>query len=269
MSPSDIAAPRSIELSDDELVRLDVLQFNAGENPSGSAQNGFTHPKAFYRDTIARFGFEGMDRVLDLLCGFGRWTVFLAERNRSVVGLDRNEGAVRIGQGLAQHLGMDNATFRATDVSGTSAFESGCFDGVWIWAGLVYVERAPCLQEAWRLLKPGGRLLVGQMNTTGRLLEKLVEGVAGDTPRHASLREQAVDALARGPGFDGVPNYCTEADAGETFARFGFRVLEVEPSAELFLERAPLNLHVLAEKEKRAGRSGVRRGLASLLPRAR
>jgi ubiquinone/menaquinone biosynthesis C-methylase UbiE len=241
----------SIQISDNELIELDVVQFNNGKSTSNSDVIGFKKSKDYYRSVVEKFRFTGLDRVLDLMCGFGKWSVFLAEQNREVVGLDKNKGSINIAKGLADYLGLKNTTFYDGDVSETKKFGDASFDAVWIWAALIYVERGPCLSEVARILKPGGRLLVGQTNSTGRLLEKLIEGLSGDTPRHATLRRQALDAFEKGPGYDGRPNFCTESDAEEIFKRFGFDVIDVEAVGNFSFDKFkfPVNVHIVAEKK--------------------
>jgi SAM-dependent methyltransferase len=246
-------------ITDEQLAAIDLLAFNDGENPykSDSVLNGFAEGAAFYRGEVERFGFSGHDRVLDLMCGFGRWSVFLAEANRAVVGLDRNPGTIRIARGLAPALGLTNATFDAGDVTETARFDDASFDAVWIWNALIYVERGPCLSEIARLLRPGGRVLVGSMNSTGRLVQKLLYGCTGIGKRRRAHRRQALTALRRGPRFDGRPNYATPATTAEVFGAHGLDVIEVERIRARVLGVFPKTIHVLAERSSAPARVGA------------
>lgn len=232
------------------LLSLDLTEFNRGENPfeSGSIERGFRDDPKQFRSAIKYWNVHGCDRVLDLMCGYGRWSVFLAEANREVIGLDRNEGAINIARGMCARLGLTNATFFTGDVTDTSRFEDESFDAVWIWNALIYAERGPCLREVHRILRPGGRLVAGSTNSTGRLLQKLRFGLLiRDKTRRRNLR-QAVRALWRGPKFDGAPNYITARTARAIFGRHGFEVLEVRRKDKKVLGVFDRSIDVLARK---------------------
>ena len=113
---------------------------------------------------------------------------------------------------------------------------------------LIYVERAPCLDEIGRLLRPGGEVLLGGLNSTGRLLQKLVFGLEGDSPHQKTNRKQAVEALRKGPYYDGKPNYMTLDSVAPILERHGLRVKRTGEQGNRVAGRFPVFLHVLAEK---------------------
>lgn len=242
--------PDADRITDEVLRSLDLTRFNDGENPyeSNSVANTFQKGAAYYRRELERWGFTGRRRVLDLMCGQGRWSVFLAEANDELVGIDRNAGGIKIAQGLCEHLGLGNARFVAGDVAETRQFEDESFDAIWVWNALIYVERGPCLDEIHRMLRPGGRVLLGGVNSTGRLLEKLVFGLKGNTSRHKSQRWQAIHALRRGPHYEGRPNFVTLRTAARILDRHALRVTEQVNQGKRYM-RLPVSIHVLAEKE--------------------
>jgi 23S rRNA (uracil1939-C5)-methyltransferase len=57
------------------------------------------------------------DRVLDLFCGLGNFTLPLARRVREVVGVEGDAGLVARARANAQRNGLDNARFHAADLS--------------------------------------------------------------------------------------------------------------------------------------------------------
>ena len=64
---------------------------------------------------LAAEGIEGA-RALDVGCGSGRLTLWLAPRAKHVVGLDRDGGALREARRLAEGDGISNAEFHEADV---------------------------------------------------------------------------------------------------------------------------------------------------------
>jgi 23S rRNA (uracil1939-C5)-methyltransferase len=57
------------------------------------------------------------DRVLDLFCGLGNFTLPLARRGADVAGVEGEAGLVRRAQANAQRNGIDNARFHAADLA--------------------------------------------------------------------------------------------------------------------------------------------------------
>ena len=57
------------------------------------------------------------DRVLDLFCGLGNFTLPLARRVREVVGVEGDSGLVQRARENAAHNGLPNAQFHAADLA--------------------------------------------------------------------------------------------------------------------------------------------------------
>lgn len=58
------------------------------------------------------------ERVLDLFCGLGNFTLPIARRAREAVGVECNEGLVARARTNAAHNGIENARFRVADLYG-------------------------------------------------------------------------------------------------------------------------------------------------------
>ena len=239
-----------ISITEQELKDIDLLKFNDGKDPydDTSLKNAFNRGIDYYRSKVKEYNFVGHNDVLDLMCGFGRWSIFLSEYNKTVTAIDWNEGAINIGQGMSDYLGIKNITFNAGDVLTTKQFPDSSFDAVWIWNALIYVERGPCLKEVYRVLRPGGKVLVGAMNSSGRLVEKIIYGLSGFSSRHRSHLRQAASALWNGSFYDGRPNYSTYRSAKKVFERFGFEVTNIEIAGTNAFGIFPRNLNIILKK---------------------
>ncbi|MBO9579104.1 MAG: demethylmenaquinone methyltransferase [Microbacteriaceae bacterium] len=100
------------------------------------------------------------DRVLDVACGTGTSTAALAKRGAKVVGLDFSAGM--IAEAVRRHPGLE---FVAGDAMALP-FGDDEFDAVTISFGLRNVaDPAAALAEMYRVLKPGGRIVITEFST--------------------------------------------------------------------------------------------------------
>jgi ubiquinone/menaquinone biosynthesis C-methylase UbiE len=102
-------------------------------------------------------------RVLDVACGTGILARAAAERagpTGAVVGLDRNDGMLSTARRKAP--GIDWRQGRAE----TLPFEAASFDAVASQFGLMFFDdRGAAIKEMWRVLRPGGRLVLAVWDT--------------------------------------------------------------------------------------------------------
>ena len=84
---------------------LDFIQVNAGLNQKMIAS------------ALALLDAQPHERVLDLFCGLGNFTLPLARGAREVVGVEGDVGLVKRAQANALHNGIDNAHFHAADLA--------------------------------------------------------------------------------------------------------------------------------------------------------
>jgi 2-polyprenyl-6-hydroxyphenyl methylase/3-demethylubiquinone-9 3-methyltransferase len=95
------------------------------------------------------------DRVLDVGCGEGRFTIELARAGARVVGIDVAEEPLR--RARARHPELD---LRLVDVAGAWELADAGFDVVWAGEVLGHVaDTAAWLSEVRRVLRSGGSLL--------------------------------------------------------------------------------------------------------------
>jgi ubiquinone/menaquinone biosynthesis C-methylase UbiE len=100
--------------------------------------------------------------VLDLGCGTGRHTLWLAAAGASVTAVDFSEGMMEKARAKP---GAESVRFLVHDLHERLPFADGSFDVVV--SGLVLEhlrEFAPFFSEARRVLKPGGRAVVSGMH---------------------------------------------------------------------------------------------------------
>ncbi len=206
----------------EDLRELDILRFARGVELGPKQRHvarGFGRDKEFLRQTVARFGFTELGRVIDLGCGYGRWIPFLAEVNERVTALDIQLAYLRVARSLSEFFELDNVAFEAASLFEVPA-ESATFDGVWIHSVSAWVNRARLLGEASRVVKPGGRMLL-TLNGVGRMLQQLVTGYAAggfEDRRVAHARA----AFTAGPLGEGQPTYATRRVLPEILRPYGF-----------------------------------------------
>jgi ubiquinone/menaquinone biosynthesis C-methylase UbiE len=115
--------------------------------------------KPFDRAILDRFGelVRPLGAVCDLGCGPGQIARYLAERGLETVGVDLSPGMIVEARRLNPALRFEQGTMLALD------FADGELGGIAAFYSIVNVPRnaqPQAFAEAWRVLKPGGWLLV-------------------------------------------------------------------------------------------------------------
>ena len=96
------------------------------------------------------------ERVLDLGCGAGRFVAALRDAGADPVGVEVAEAALTRARAVAP-----GADLRLLEPDGSIPLDHGSVDLVWCSEVLEHVaDAAHLLQEARRVLRPGGRILV-------------------------------------------------------------------------------------------------------------
>jgi 2-polyprenyl-3-methyl-5-hydroxy-6-metoxy-1,4-benzoquinol methylase len=96
------------------------------------------------------------ERVLDLGCGEGDFTAWMAEAGADVLGIDVAEAA--LARARSRHAGLE---FRLAPIDGALPLSDSSFDVVWASEVIEHVaDTARWLSEVRRVLVPGGRLLL-------------------------------------------------------------------------------------------------------------
>lgn len=114
------------------------------------------------RLVLDRLGDIGGRRILDIGCGDGDLAADLAKRGAKVVGVDASGAMIEAARLRAAQGGLD-IDFRVATAQDLP-FASGQFDSVVAVTILCFVDdAAPVFTEIARVLRPGGRLVIGEL----------------------------------------------------------------------------------------------------------
>lgn len=103
-------------------------------------------------------------RIVDLGCGVGRLSAMFAATGNRVTGVDNSAEQIQTARKLHRERHGSNLEFVKAPMEETG-LEGGSFDIAVISHALHHAGRPrDCLKEAWRLLAPGGRLLILDLN---------------------------------------------------------------------------------------------------------
>ncbi|MGH3787324.1 MAG: SAM-dependent methyltransferase [Pseudonocardiaceae bacterium] len=139
----------------------------------GSTRSHTDALKNMNRVLADRVSIQPGDRVLDAGCGVGGSSLWLAaERNAEVVGITLADRQVVMARSNAARRGLtDRVRFEVADFTATP-FPEASFDVVWAVESLCHApQKAAFYQEAARLLRPGGRVVVADFVRAARSLD--------------------------------------------------------------------------------------------------
>lgn len=117
-------------------------------------------------------------RIVEIGCGTGQMSLFLARAGRIVVGADLTRASLKLGSAAARRFGLDHVQFVETDLA-LPGLKDGAFDIVYASGVLHHMPdpRAGFARIA-RLARPGGKVIVGLYNRYARLPLRLRRLVA-------------------------------------------------------------------------------------------
>jgi ArsR family transcriptional regulator len=98
--------------------------------------------------------------IADLGAGEGTFSQLLARRAKRVIAIDNSEKMVEYGADLARKHGVENLDYRQGDLEAVP-IEDGSVDLAFFSQSLHHAQHPErAVAEAWRILKPGGRIVV-------------------------------------------------------------------------------------------------------------
>ncbi|HEY1697707.1 MAG TPA: methyltransferase domain-containing protein [Polyangiaceae bacterium] len=111
----------------------------------------------------------GDARVVEVGCGTGQMSLFLATADRLVVGADLTRASLALGAAAATRFGVDKARFVETDLR-LPGLREGAFDVVYS-SGVLHHTPDPRASFASlaRLARPGGIVVLGLYNAWSRI----------------------------------------------------------------------------------------------------
>ena len=134
------------------------------------------------------------EQLLDLGCGPGNLAIEAVRAiggTGHVEGIDFAEGMVKFASARAAREGLQNVSFRVMDCRQLS-YESGTFEVVASCLGIPSIGHLRCLDEACRVLRPGGRFVfcvgTGGGTEVGKAFREILEAVRPSTPSAAVRR---------------------------------------------------------------------------------
>jgi len=210
-------------------------------------------------------------RVLEIGCGTGSSTVALGEQGAQVIGIDVDEGALRVAEDRCRVYGVQAELEAVNAVNMASVYRGAAFDLIIFFACLEHMtlpERLAALRDAWEMLPKDGLLVV--VETPNRLWYRDLH--TSMLPFFHWLPDELAFQYAR---FSPRENYATlygqyDADSAEHFMRRGRGVsfhefdLAIKPARDL---RVVSSLSSFEGLRYSVTRSGLDRAYKSLLRR--
>lgn len=154
-----------------------------------------------------KVGITAADKVLDAGCGIGGSSIWMArEQGNEVTGITISTKQAAYARDHARRHGVaDKVNFEIADFCATP-FADASFDVVWALESSCHaLKKGDFLREAWRVLKPGGRIVV----CDGFLLQRQFD----------ERQWQAVVTCLNGWA---VPNLCSRQEFHDLLVEQGF-----------------------------------------------
>lgn len=148
----------------------DNIHFGYWADPSSSD----SHAEAGEQMTeqlFQRLDVSAEHKVLDVGCGVGKPTVWLARKSGAVVkGVNVSRNQLDVANAYAQSEGLqDQASFEVADAMNLP-YPDDSFDRVWALESMIHMpDRGQVMREIARVLRPGGRLAIADPTLRGTL----------------------------------------------------------------------------------------------------
>ena len=143
---------------------------------------------------------DGDASVLELGCGTGQLSLFLATAGRRIVGADLSRASLLLAARAAERYRLRGVRFVETDLR-TPGLQKGAFDVV-IASGVLHHTPDPRASFAAvvKLLKPGGAVVLGLYNSFARLplrARRAIHKLTGKVPFDPVLRDREAEPARR------------------------------------------------------------------------
>jgi ubiquinone/menaquinone biosynthesis C-methylase UbiE len=120
----------------------------------------------------------GDARIVEVGCGTGQMSLYLARADRELVALDLSREALKLGADAARRYGIDRISFVEADLTHLP-LRPGAFDLIYC-SGVLHHTPDPraAFAHVARAVKPGGMIVIGLYNRIARLPLRLRRGIA-------------------------------------------------------------------------------------------
>jgi SAM-dependent methyltransferase len=121
---------------------------------------------------------SGDARILEIGCGTGQMSLYLAHADRLVISADLAGASLRLGAAAARRFGLDRVQFVETDLN-RPGLRAGAFDVVYA-SGVLHHTPDPrrSFARIVQLARPGGMIVIGLYNVFARIPLRLRRFVA-------------------------------------------------------------------------------------------
>ncbi len=162
-----------------EAVRAFYMESPFPNYPPNDTLSGLRGRAA--RSELARLleqAIPGDARVLELGCGTGQMSLFLATADRVVVGADLTRASLELAAGAADRYDLRGVRFVETDLR-APGLRAEAFDVVYS-SGVLHHTPDPraSFRAMAKLVKPGGVIVLGLYNVYARIPHRLRRGIA-------------------------------------------------------------------------------------------
>jgi SAM-dependent methyltransferase len=145
-------------------------------------------------------------RIVEIGCGTGQMSLFLARGDRQVIGADLTRASLLLGADAARRFGIEGVSFIETDLT-SPALRPGAFDLVYC-SGVLHHTPDPRASFARivELARPGGMIVLGLYNKVARLPLRVRRAVSRITrgrwiPFDPVLRDRSAEPERRAAWF--------------------------------------------------------------------
>ncbi|HBH46318.1 MAG: hypothetical protein A2445_00730 [Candidatus Jacksonbacteria bacterium RIFOXYC2_FULL_44_29] len=206
-----------------------AIHYGFWDSDTKSLNDALSNQNKFLADVA---GINADDKVLDAGCGVGGSAIWLAKnKGARVVGITISQRQLQKAKKLADLHGVgDEVEFYLTDYTNTK-FPNESFDVVWGIESICHAEvKKHFLQEAYRILKIGGRLIVAdgfllrepQSEREKKILQDFLDGFALLNLARVDQFKSAIESV------------------GFTNIKFWDKTKEVEPSSKIMYKKVKL-----------------------------
>jgi SAM-dependent methyltransferase len=153
-----------------------------GYRPSDSLESLRARAERSHFARLLNFAIAPDAKILEIGCGTGQMSLYLAHGNRLVIGADLTGASLILAAAAARRFGVDRVQFVETDLH-RPGLRAGAFDVVYA-SGVLHHTPNPRLSFARiaQLVRPGGVIVVGLYNAFARIplrLRRLIARLSG------------------------------------------------------------------------------------------